>query len=267
MLRARAGAKDFLAKPFDAQEVVLRIRNLLETRVLHRALATQNTLLEERIRQRTRELEAAQAEVLERLAAATEFRDDDTGQHTQRVGALAARLAEALGLSADWVALIRRAAPLHDVGKIGIPDRILHKPGRLTPRELEVMRTHAVLGARILAGGTSPLMTMAERIARGHHERWDGLGYPDGLRGEETPLEARIVAVADVVDALTHARPYRAAWPLSDVLEVVRRGRGTHFGPTVADALLSDAVVSQLHRAAPRGDLRRAPRMAVRRIA
>jgi putative two-component system response regulator len=243
-LRALAmGAKDFLAKPFDAHEVVARIRNLLETRALYRALAAQNASLEQRVRERTRELEEAQLEVLERLAAAVECRDDDTGQHTHRVGELAAWLATALALPADQVELIRRAAPLHDVGKVGIPDAILRKPGRLTPRERQVIQTHATIGARILAGGRSDLVRIAERIARSHHERWDGAGYPDGLVGEQIPLEARIVAVADVVDALTCARPYRPAWALDAVRDLLRDGRGTHFDPAVVDALLGDALL------------------------
>jgi putative two-component system response regulator len=232
------GAQDFLAKPFDADEVVLRIGNLLETRALHRALAEQNALLEHLVQERTRELDGAQLEVLERLAAAAELRDDDTGEHTQRVGAIAARLATRLGLPADEVELIRRAAGLHDIGKIGIPDSILRKPGRLTPTEHEAMKAHTILGAKILAGGRSAAVMMAERIARSHHERWDGTGYPDGMAGEQIPFAARIVAVADVLDALSHARPYRPAWPPEQVAALIRDGRGSHFDPAVVDALL-----------------------------
>jgi putative two-component system response regulator len=239
------GAKDFLTKPFGPQEVVLRVRNLLETRALYRALATQNTLLEQRVWERTRELDEAQLEVLERLAVAAELRDDETGRHTQRVGDMAGRLASALGRSVDDVALIRRAATLHDVGKIGIPDDILRKPGRLTPQELDVMKTHTLVGARILSGGRSALVTMAERIARSHHERWDGTGYPDRLAGEQIPLEARIVAVADVYDALTSDRPYRPAWARDRVLAEIAQGEGTHFDPQIVRAFLGLVAESE----------------------
>jgi putative two-component system response regulator len=189
-------------------------------------------------RQASESARLGQLEVLERLAAAAEYRDDDTGQHTHRVGTLAADLAKVLGLPAEQVDLVRRAAPLHDVGKIAIPDSILLKPGRLTPEEYTVMQAHALVGARILSGGRSPLVQMAERIARSHHERWDGTGYPDRLAGEQIPLEARIVAVADVYDALTSDRPYRPAWPRERVLAEIAQGAGTHFDPRVARAFL-----------------------------
>jgi putative two-component system response regulator len=229
------GAKDFVSKPFDAAEVLLRIRNLLETRLLYQALARQNAELEATVRERTFELEASRLEVLERLATAAEFRDDETGRHTQRVGELAARLARAHGLPPARVHLIRLAAPLHDVGKIAVPDDVLRKPGRLTPDEFAVMQTHTVRGSEMLGGGGSDLVALASRIALSHHERWDGSGYPNGVAGDAIPLEARIVAVADVMDALSHDRPYRAAWPLSEVLAEIRRGRGTHFDPAVVD--------------------------------
>jgi putative two-component system response regulator len=232
------GAKDFLTKPFDVTEVLLRIRNLLETRHLHVRLQEENASLERRVEERTCELTYAQGEVLERLARAAEFRDDDTGQHTQRVAAVAARLARARGLPAATVTLIERAAPLHDVGKIGVPDRILLKPGRLTPEELTVMRRHTVMGAELLAGGTSEFVRMAERIALLHHERWDGMGYPMRLAGDAIPLEARLVALADFFDALSHDRPYRAAWPLADVLAEIRAQRARHFDPELVDLFL-----------------------------
>jgi putative two-component system response regulator len=232
------GVKDFLTKPFDVTEVLLRIRNLLETRSLHRRLHSHNRQLETRVRERTRELEAAQVEILERLAGAAEFRDDATGQHTHRVGLRSSRLAAAIGLAEAEVDLIRRAAPLHDVGKIGIPDRVLLKPGPLDPEELNLMRTHTTIGAAILGGGSSDLIRAAELIALSHHERWDGAGYPYGVCGPAIPLQARIVAIADVFDALTSARPYRGAWSVEAALAELDRGRGTHFDPELVEAFL-----------------------------
>lgn len=230
------GAKDFLAKPYDLSEALLRIRNLLETRFLHRELAFRNERLEVAVLDRTRELQESQIEMLERLAAAAEFRDDETGEHTKRVGVLAANLARRIGQSPREVELMRRAAPLHDVGKVGIPDRILLKPDKLTPEEFEIIKQHTMIGARILAHGHSPLLHLAERVALSHHERWNGQGYPHGLRAEEIPIEARLVAVADFYDALTHARPYRPALPRDRVLEMIREARGSHFDPAVVAA-------------------------------
>jgi PAS domain S-box-containing protein len=189
----------------------------------------------------------AQLEVLARLAAAGEARDDDTGQHTRRVGELAARIGEALGLSCDEVELIRLAAPLHDVGKIGIPDSILRKPRALTAEEFAIMQTHTLIGAEMLADGATRHIRMAEMIARSHHEWWNGGGYPDGLVGDAIPLAARIVAVADVYDALTHARPYRGAWKRDRVIAELRRKTGTHFEPRVVEAFL-EGVLSERAR-------------------
>jgi putative two-component system response regulator len=232
------GARDFLSKPYDPAEAVLRIRNLLEMRFLHRQVREQNRLLERKVAERTRELELAQVEMLERLAQAAELRDDETGEHVRRVGDLAARIARAMGMDAAWADMLRRAAALHDVGKIGIPDAILRKPGSLSADERARMNTHTTIGARILAGGRSEMMAMAERIARAHHERWDGRGYPSGLVGEDIPREARIVAVADFFDALTHDRPYRPAFPVAETLAMIEREAGGHFDPDVASALM-----------------------------
>jgi HD-GYP domain-containing protein (c-di-GMP phosphodiesterase class II) len=185
---------------------------------------------------RRRELEAAALDSLRRLAKAAEYRDDNTPEHTQRVGDLAARLARELGRDDRMVWLIRHVAPLHDVGKIAVPDSVLLKPGRLTQEEFEVVKTHAVLGARVLAGGESDLLICAERVARSHHERWDGTGYPDGLAGEAIPLDGRLVHVADVFDVLVHERPYKESWTVEAAAEEIRRGAGTQFDPEVVRA-------------------------------
>ncbi|HKP51370.1 MAG TPA: HD domain-containing phosphohydrolase [Chloroflexia bacterium] len=233
------GAMDFVTKPFDPSEVLLRIKNLLETRFLHLQLQEHNQLLEEKVRERTQELEEAQIEILERLARAAEYRDDQTGQHTQRVGNTSAILARALGMVESQVELMRRAAPLHDVGKIAVPDEILLKPDKLTPQEFEIIKTHTTVGAALLSKGRSAFTRAAERIALTHHERWDGRGYPQGLQGEEIPIEGRIVAVVDVFDALTHERPYKHAWTLEEALEEIKRQSGQHFDPRVVEAFLS----------------------------
>jgi len=234
-----AGAMDFLIKPFDTIEVLLRIDNLLKTRLLYLQLREQNHLLDEKVRERTLSLERAQIEILERLAAAAEFRDDATGRHTRRVGQISGMIAHVLHLPGTEVRLIRQAATLHDVGKIGIPDSILLKPGKLTAGEFEVMKKHTTIGANMLANGHSGLLQMAESIALMHHERWDGAGYPGKLRGEQIPMVGRIVAVADVFDALTHERPYKTAWPVEEALAEIKRQRGLQFDPRVADAFLS----------------------------
>ena len=236
------GAVDFIGKPYAVDEVLLRVRNHLHTRSLHLAVASQNRELEHKVQARTRELEDAAWEVLERLARAAELRDDDTGMHTRRVGDLAARIAAALGLEPAQVEMIRRTAPLHDVGKIGIPDGVLLKPGKLNEGEWELMKRHTTVGAEILAAGRSEMVRMAEQIALAHHERWDGGGYPLALAGERIPLTARIVALADFYDALSSDRPYRAAWPRARVLAEIEAGRGTHFDPRVVDVFLAEVV-------------------------
>lgn len=237
-----AGAADFIRKPYAPAEALLRVRNHLHTRSLHLSIARQNEALERKVQERTRELEQAAREVLERLARAAELRDDDTGMHTRRVGELSARVAAALGLPADEVETIRLTAPLHDLGKVGIPDGILLKPGRLTDAERELVQRHTEVGARILAAGRSRMVVMAEAIARSHHERWDGTGYPDGTAGEAIPLAARIVALADFYDALTSDRPYRPAWPRERVVEEITAGRGSHFDPRVVDAFVAKVL-------------------------
>jgi cyclic di-GMP phosphodiesterase len=231
------GAKDFVNKPFQQDELLLRIKTLLETRFLYIQIQSQNQLLEAKVRERTRELVEAQIEIIERLAVAAEFRDDNTGQHTHRVGQMSALLAKQLGLQDTQVSLIRRAAELHDVGKIGVPDTILMKMGKLTPEEFEIVKTHTVIGARILSGGKFPLLRLAEEIAFSHHERWDGEGYAR-IRGIDVPLAGRIVAVADVFDALTQQRPYKPAWPVGEAIAEIDRQRERQFDPAVVDAFM-----------------------------
>jgi len=237
-----AGAKDFVTKPYEMDELLLRIRNLLETRRLHREIVSQNQLLERRVLERTTELEGAYLDTLERLAIAAEFRDDETGRHTERVGETAALLGAALGMSDDAVFLVRRAAPLHDVGKIGIPDAILRKPEGLTADEWEVMRTHTTIGAQILSGGRSRVVQLAEEIALNHHEHWDGEGYPRGLRGDAIPLAGRLVMVADAFDALTSDRVYRKAWPPEQVLAYIRQYSGKRFDPRITAVMERNEV-------------------------
>ena len=231
------GAKDFVNKPFQSDELLLRIKTLLETRLLYIQIQSQNQVLEAKVRERTRELVEAQIEIIERLAVAAEFRDDNTGQHTHRVGQMSSLLAKQLGLPDNQVSFIARAAPLHDVGKIGVPDTILLKMGKLTPEEFEIVKTHTVIGARILSGGKFPLLRLAEEIAFYHHERWDGAGYA-GMQGVDIPLAGRIVAVADVFDALTQQRPYKPAWPVGEAIAEISRQRERQFDPGVVDAFL-----------------------------
>jgi putative two-component system response regulator len=224
--RARGiGANDFLAKPLDPTEIVARVQNVLAAA----QLGTQGGRL-------NLELEQTRLESVERLARLAEYRDDATYEHPQRVGRTAALLAERLGLAQEVVDAIRIAAPLHDVGKVGVPDRILLKPSRLSAAEFELMKSHTLIGAEILAGSSWPVLQLAEEIAISHHERWDGTGYPDGKLEGEIPISGRIVIVADNFDALTHSRPYADAWDPNKAAAEIRRQGGQHFDPDVVDA-------------------------------
>jgi putative two-component system response regulator len=234
-----AGAKGFLAKPVDPEELELHVHALLDTRFVHLRLRETKDVLEDLARRRTYELRQAQQETLELLSRVAELRDDATGEHTKRVGRLSGLIAQELGLPREQVRLIAQAAPLHDLGKIAITDKILLKEGGFDTLEERVeMRKHAILGAELLSGANSDVLRMAREIAASHHERWDGQGYPRGLRGEEIPLAARIVAMADVFDALLHARPYKAAWSIAEALSEIKQERGWQFDPRVVDALL-----------------------------
>jgi putative two-component system response regulator len=255
------GATDFLGKPLDPSELVARVRNVLAVKAYQDRLQNYSKDLEAAVRQRTAELEASRQDVTHCLARAAEYRDDDTGYHVIRVGKFARLLGEAMGITGDAADIFEQAAQLHDVGKIGIPDAILLKPGKLTTEEFNVMQTHCgfgqhilnpvsteeeqlirrhtEVGAKILEVGTSPVLALAERIALTHHEWWDGRGYPSGLKGEEIPLEGRITAVADVFDALSSKRCYKGAFPLDKCFEIIDGERGTHFDPAVVDVLLA----------------------------
>ncbi|HEY1013334.1 MAG TPA: HD domain-containing phosphohydrolase [Herpetosiphonaceae bacterium] len=232
------GVQDFLTKPLDSIETLLRVRNTLQLYRLHQTVQLQNQMLNQRVRERTAAMEHARAEALLRLARTAEFRDDETGMHAQRVGVLAKHLAEALGLPPDEVSCLHQAAPLHDIGKIGIPDAILRKEGPLTPEERSLMERHTTIGARILEQSKVPVFQLGEVIARSHHERWDGAGYPDRLAGEAIPLASRIVAVADTFDVMTHDRPYRTRQTVAAAIAEIQAHSGAQFDPAVVDALV-----------------------------
>jgi len=239
------GATDFLHRPFVIFDVILRVRNLLQTRFLHLELLERNAQLETqcqdgtaRLARSEEELRLAQLDVIDRLALAGEYHDDDTGAHTRRVANTSRLLGQHLGLQTDRIELLRRAAPLHDVGKISVSDTILLKPGKLMPDEFAVMKTHCERGADLLNGGRSEMLKVARAIALTHHERFDGKGYPRGINGQEIPIEGRITSVADVFDALTHSRPYKIAWPVADAVQEIRNQRGAQFDPEIVDAFL-----------------------------
>jgi len=239
-LRERAlasGVRDFLTKPVRGAEVLLRIHNLLEARSFHLRLQNENDRLELLVRERTLELERAHVETLARLALVAEYRDDQAGRHVWRVARGAELVAARLGVDPAWRALLVRAARLHDVGKIAVPDGILLKPGRLTPQELAVVRTHPAVGHRLLTGGDAPLLRLAASVALTHHERWDGGGYPAGLAGEAIPLEGRIVAAVDAFDVMTYHRSHQAARPPAAAMAELEAQAGTQFDPQVVVAV------------------------------
>ncbi|MBR0568419.1 response regulator [Azoarcus sp. L1K30] len=232
------GANDFLTKPIDPHEFQPRVRNMLKLREAHLATRDRAARLAEAVRIATAEIHARERETITRLARAAEFRDPETGAHIQRMAHYSALIAKRMGLDAHCVDEILQAAPMHDVGKLGIPDYILLKAGRLTPDELIIMKRHPAIGYDILKDSSSAVVQRGAIIALSHHEKFDGSGYPRKLQGTEIPLDGRIVAVADVFDALTSERPYKRAWTLDKAIAFLREGRGSHFDPDCADAFL-----------------------------
>ncbi|NOH80687.1 two-component system response regulator [Vibrio sp. RE86] len=220
------GAVDYITKPISPPIVLARVKT-------HIALHDQNLSLAQQVRERTAQLEKTRLEVIQRLGRAAEYKDNETGMHVIRMSHYSKILAEQLDVSKRWVELVFQASPMHDIGKIGIPDAVLRKPGKLDGDEWEVMQTHVKIGADIIADSDSLLLQMAQEIALYHHEKWDGSGYPHGLKGEEIPLSARIVAIADVFDALTSERPYKKAWPIEKAIAVLEQDAGTHFDPNL----------------------------------
>src|SRR5439155_4579384 len=235
-----AGATDFLIKPLDDHETRARCANLLELRRHKIVLSDQARVLQYQVDKSVAEIHERELETLAKLAKAGEFRDKTTGNHLIRMAKYSALVAHNLGLGGDMVHVIEVAAPMHDIGKIGIPDSVLIKEGPLSPAELDIMRTHPRIGYDILKGSPSKYLSMGSIIALGHHEKYDGTGYPNGLHGYDIPIVARVVAVADVFDALVSERPYKHAWPLNEGIEYLKAQRGRHFDPRCVDAFLAD---------------------------
>jgi putative two-component system response regulator len=255
-LRAlRAGAKDFISKPFDMVEVLARVHNMLEVRLLHMALRDFNAALETRVRERTAELHAGYVETIFTMTRAAEHKDEDTGAHVRRISVYCRDLAQVMGMDQDFVDSIFIASPMHDIGKIGIPDSVLLKPGGFNPQEWAVMKSHSAMGAKILGNSKSPYLRLGAEIALNHHERWDGSGYPQGKSGEAIPLAARIMNICDVYDALRSERPYKTALSHQQALDIITLGDGRtrpeHFDPLVMAAfekshLLFEQIYSSL---------------------
>lgn len=234
------GAEEFVSKPVNADEIRMRVRNLLRLKQASDIIKNHNRVLEKQVQKRTRQLESAFVETIFTLMRASEYRDDETGAHVRRISFYTQALAEALGMDAGFCKTIHYASPMHDVGKIGIPDSILLKPGGFEPAEWEIMKTHTTIGAQILADCASPYSRMGEEIALSHHEHWDGSGYPQGLKGEAIPLPARIMQICDVYDALRSRRPYKEPFDHETSVRIISKGDGRtdpkYFDPAVLAA-------------------------------
>ncbi len=242
----KQGAYDYITKPFNLDEVVLSVDRALEKRRLELENRDYQQHLEEMVARRTEELrraiekiKLASLDTIHRLSRAAEYKDEDTGAHIKRMSQYSAAVARKMGLNEETMETIVYAAPMHDVGKIGIPDRILLKPGKLDPSEWEIMKQHTIIGAQILEGSDAEFIKLAKVIALTHHEKWDGSGYPKGLRSSKIPLAGRITAIADVFDALTTKRPYKEPFSLEKSFNIITQSRGNHFDPDVVDALFA----------------------------
>jgi putative two-component system response regulator len=239
-LALQIGVTDFLNKPLDNTEFLARVRNMLALRASHNKLADRAAWLAEEVRKATAQIVIQERETIFCLAKAAEYRDPETGAHILRMSHYSKHIATQLELPRDQQELLLEAAPMHDIGKVGTPDMILLKPGKLTNEEFAIMKHHAAIGYEVLHKSTSPLLQVAAEIAYTHHEKFDGSGYPRGLKSENIPLFGRIVAVADVFDALTSQRPYKKAWSLEEAIHLLREGSGNHFDPACVDAFLCD---------------------------
>lgn len=234
------GAFGYVLKPFQPREILVQVNGALRRRMLEIAFRDREAQLAQKVREQTEEIRNSREEIALRLIAASEHRDNETGQHVRRIGLFAAELARLLHWDEDGIETIRAAAPMHDIGKIGVPDAILQKPASLTEEEWVVMKRHTLMGATILKGSTVPFIQMGARISVGHHEKWDGTGYPKGLAGDQIPLEARITTLVDVYDALSNRRHYKDPWPEAEVIQLIRRNRGTQFDPELVDLFLAN---------------------------
>jgi putative two-component system response regulator len=244
-LRAlQAGAKDFISKPFELAEVLLRVHNMMEVRLLHKELHNYNDVLEQRVREKTADLQESHLETIFTMTRAAEYKDKDTGAHVQRISYYSRELASMLGLNEEFVDKIFFASPMHDIGKIGIPDYVLLKPGGFSPDEWEVMKGHTSIGAKILGNSKSPYLKMGAEIALNHHESWTGGGYPNGKRGEAIPLTARIMTICDIYDALRSKRPYKPEFDHLKTMDIITRGDGRtqpeYFDPVIFAAFMQN---------------------------